>query len=57
MEIGWGGWGDGERGIEKHLPSLLESRAVITGPRGGGKQHRHTRDKSSTPCAFNDGER
>lgn len=21
---------DGERGIEKHLPSLLESRAVIT---------------------------
>lgn len=40
--------GGGERGIEKHLPSLLESRAVITGLRGGGKQHRHTPDKSNT---------
>lgn len=33
---------DGERGIEKHLPSLLESRAVITelrrSDRGGGKE-------------------
>lgn len=49
--------GDGERGIEKHLLSLLESRAVITGVKGGGKRQRHMRDKSSTRCAFNDGER
>lgn len=42
----WGG--DGERGIGNHLRSLLESRAVITGLRGGGKQQRHTQDKSST---------
>lgn len=40
---------DGERGIEKHLPSLLESRAVITErrhtKRGGGKENR-------TQCTF-----
>lgn len=49
--------GDGERGIEKHLPSLLESRAVITGLRGGGTQQRHTQDKSGARPAFNGGER
>lgn len=40
---------DGERGIEKHLPSLLESRAVITelrhSKREGGKENH-------TQCTF-----
>lgn len=53
MEIRRGG-NAGERGIEKHLPSLLESRAVITelrrSERGGGREQRYTRGESRTQC-------
>lgn len=41
----WGGV-DGEQGIEKHLPSPLESRAVITGLRGGGKHQWHNQTRA-----------
>lgn len=46
---------DGERGIEKHLPSLLESRAVITelrhSERGGRKgAGEHARQEPHTMC-------
>lgn len=47
---------DGERGIEKHLPSLLESRAVITelrcSERGGGIEQRYTQGRSHSQCTF-----
>lgn len=50
---------DGEKGIEKHLPSLFESRAVITelrrSERGGGKEQRYTQGKSRTQCTFTKG--
>lgn len=44
------------RGIKKHLPSLLESRAVITklrrSKRGGGKEQRYRLDESCTQRAL-----
>lgn len=47
------------RGIKKHLPSLLESRAVITelrhSKRAGGKEQSYILEKSCTHCTFTKG--
>lgn len=50
---------DGEKGNKKHLPSLLESTAVIMeqrhSKRGGGKEQRDAVEGSHTQCTLTKG--